>query len=416
MLCGSTGGIRLVNERPITERLLGMPPKRTLSHYKIDAKRNMLLVLSCDAEDMFLPKSTFIFHEFDSNFELKQKKTFLIPDQLMIHDWAFTDSHYILIGNRIKLSMPGMLSSVTGLEPMISTISLNPSRSTTPIYLLPRSLDKKNRARDWRIPVEAPSQLWTSHVCNAFEEKDGTGNIDIKIQASVCSYQWFNFKKMFGYDWQSEKLDPSFMNVGMKEVPHLVQISIMLNSNGACSWCTIANSSSHWNKPADFPIINPLNSGQSHRFMYASSTTGSRKLLPYFPYDSVIKLDCDTGIVKSWCPGSRSFIGEPMFISKKTTEEEDGYIVVVEYAVLKQRCYLVVLDAKRVGHDDAVIVKMEVPEHLRFGLRNCHPIQSDWDAPSSDMYLGRRNMKLRIMGTFHTSKWKKGGIDPWSIP
>ncbi|KAK8945339.1 hypothetical protein KSP40_PGU016370 [Platanthera guangdongensis] len=38
------------------------------------------------------------------------------------------------------------------------------------------------------------------------------------------------------------------------------------------------------------------------------------------------------------------------------------------YAVFKKRCYLAVLDAKRVGRDDVVLVKMEVPEHLTFPL------------------------------------------------
>lgn len=55
---------------------------------------------------MFFP-FFFLDVEFDCNFELKQKKEFVIPDQLMIHDWAFTDSHYILIGNRIKVDVPG---------------------------------------------------------------------------------------------------------------------------------------------------------------------------------------------------------------------------------------------------------------------------------------------------------------------
>lgn len=354
--------------KDLLHRMMGMPPKRTLSHYKIDALRNRLLVLSCDTEDMFLPNSTFTFYEFDSNFELKQKKEFLIHDQLMIHDWAFTDSHYILTGNRIKLDVPGTFLAVTGFAPMISTVSLNPSQPTTPIYLLPRFSDSTNPARDWRIPIEAPSQLWTTHVGNAFEEKDCSGNVEIKIQASVCSYQWFNFKKMFGYDWQSEKLDPSFMNAGKQGKSHLVQISIVLDAKGTCHWCTVGNSSRQWNKPADFPIINPIKSGKSNRFMYASSTTGSRKFLPHFPYDSVIKLDCSNGVVKSWWPGSRRFVGEPMFISKRTADEEDGYIIVVEYAVFQRRCNLVVLDAKRIGYDDAVIVKLEVPEHLRFPL------------------------------------------------
>lgn len=46
--------------------------------------------------------------EFDSNFKLLEKKELVIEDHLMIHDWAFTDTHYILFANRIKLDVIGM--------------------------------------------------------------------------------------------------------------------------------------------------------------------------------------------------------------------------------------------------------------------------------------------------------------------
>lgn len=39
-----------------------MPPKRLLSHYKVDAQRNRLLIMSCNAEDMLLPTSHFTFY------------------------------------------------------------------------------------------------------------------------------------------------------------------------------------------------------------------------------------------------------------------------------------------------------------------------------------------------------------------
>lgn len=39
-----------------------MPPKRLLSHYKQDAQRNRLLTVSCNAEDMLLPRSNFTFY------------------------------------------------------------------------------------------------------------------------------------------------------------------------------------------------------------------------------------------------------------------------------------------------------------------------------------------------------------------
>lgn len=45
--------------------------------------------------------------EFDEDFALVQKREFVVPDHLMIHDWTFTDTHYVLLGNRIKLDIPG---------------------------------------------------------------------------------------------------------------------------------------------------------------------------------------------------------------------------------------------------------------------------------------------------------------------
>ncbi|PKA64156.1 Carotenoid cleavage dioxygenase 7, chloroplastic [Apostasia shenzhenica] len=311
-----------------------------------------------------------ILHEFDSNLELKQKKKFTISDHLMIHDWAFTDNHYILIANRIKLDLPGSLLAVSGLSPMISALAVNPSQSKTPVYLLPRFAGRAKQRRDWRAPIEVPSQLWISHVANAFEEDDGAGGVEFQIQASACSYEWFNFQKMFGYNWQSRRLDPSVMNVeeGKEELlPHLVRISIELDAKGRCGSCSVGNSSSKWSWPADFPAINQAFSGQKSSFLYAGTASGKRSFLPHFPYDTVVKMNCSDGAVASWWAGGRKFIGEPVFVPKVAgKEEDDGYLLV--YDVAKLRCNLVILDAKKIGRANAAVVRLEVPKHLNFPL------------------------------------------------
>ncbi|KAK1286212.1 hypothetical protein QJS10_CPB20g01432 [Acorus calamus] len=256
-----------------------MPEKRILSHYKIDEKRGRLLIMSCRAEDMLLPRSNFTFYELDSDFKLLQKRDFTIPDHLMIHDWAFTDTHYILVGNRIKLDIPG-------------------------------------------------------------------------------------------YDWKSGKLDPAFMNAVKGEeslLPHLFQISIKMDKKGKCQDCSIT-ASEQWKKPSDFPAINPSFSGIKNSHIYVATTSRFRKHLPHFPFDSVAKLECDLDKpVAIWSTGNRRFIGEPVFVPKGV-EEDDGYVLVVEYAISVQRCYLVILDARRIGRDDAVVAKLEVPKHLNFPL------------------------------------------------
>ncbi|KAK1588540.1 hypothetical protein Q3G72_024426 [Acer saccharum] len=351
--------------KPILYGVFNMPPKRLLSHYKIDPRRNRLLMVSCNAEDMLLPCSNFTFYEFDQNFKMVQKQEFKIADHLMIHDWAFTDTYYILFANRIKLDVIGSMGAVGGLSPMISALSVNPSKTTSPIYLLPRFSDEKSR--DWRVPVEAPSQMWLLHVGNAFQVKDVHGNSHIQIYAASCSYQWFNFQKLFGYDWQSGRLDPSIMNVKEKELlPHLVQVSINLDSNGNCQKCSV-ETLNEWKNPSDFPVINPLFSGKKNSCMYAATSSGSRQNLPHFPFDTVVKLNVVTKSSSTWSVGPRTFIGEPIFVSKGI-EEDDGYLLVVEYAVSIQRCFLVILNPKRIGEDDALVARLEVPGNFNFPL------------------------------------------------
>ncbi|KAK9910943.1 hypothetical protein M0R45_034877 [Rubus argutus] len=372
--CGSGGGGGVLDVaarllKPILYGVFKMPPKRLLSHYKLDAHRNKLLMMSCNAEDMLLPCSHFTFYEFDSNFKEVGKQEFTIPDHLMIHDWAFTDTHYILFANRIKLDVVGAMTAVCGTTPMITALSVNPSKDTSPIYLLPRFPNEVKRNRDWRMPIEAPSQFWLLHVCNAYENLDENGNCEIQIHASACSYEWFNFHKLFGYDWQSGKLDPSAMNINgsqSKTLPHLVQVSINLDDNGICQRCD-AEPLNEWNKSSDFPVINPAFSGSKNKYIYAAASSGSRSALPSFPFDMVVKLNASTKSVDTWSVGSRRFVGEPIFISKGS-EEDEGNILVVEYAVAVQRCYLVILDAKKIGAADALVARLEVPKHLNFPL------------------------------------------------
>ncbi|XP_051144299.1 carotenoid cleavage dioxygenase 7, chloroplastic-like [Andrographis paniculata] len=356
--------------KPILHGIFKMPAKRVLAHYKIDVRRNRLLILSTNAEDMLLPKSHFTFYEFDSNFNMVQSRGFTVPDHLMLHDWAFTDSHYILFGNRIKLDVPGSMAAVCGVSPMINALSVNPSKPTTPIYILPR-FPSSGTPTPGPTVVEAPSQMWVLHVANAFQQIScGGAATSIHIQASACSYRWFNFQKMFGYDWKTGKLDPGMMNPHQhKHLPHLVQVSIELDSEGKCQSCDVKDLN-RWARAADFPVINPAFSGAGNGYVYAATTSGSRRTLPHFPFHSVLKLNLNDGSSHTWSAGRRTFVGEPIFVPVDGGGEQDGYILVVEYAMARERCFLVVLDSRLIGVDgrDPVVARFEVPKHLRFPL------------------------------------------------
>lgn len=75
--------------------------------------------------------------ELDENYEVKEKREFTIPEHLMIHDWALTDTHYVLFGNRIKLDIHGEVTfrSTKIIIPTIKQSRLMLKRSTQGLYL-----------------------------------------------------------------------------------------------------------------------------------------------------------------------------------------------------------------------------------------------------------------------------------------
>lgn len=113
-----------------------------------------------------------------------------------------------------------------------------------------------------------------------------------------------------------------------------------MDSNGDTKSCSV-ETLNKWSKASDFPIINPLFSGKKNRYIYAATTSGSRKNLPHFPFDTVVKLNVVTKSTTTWSAGSRCFIGEPIFVPKTTVQshhdqqqEDDGYLLVVEVRIL----------------------------------------------------------------------------------
>jgi hypothetical protein len=94
--------------------------------------------------------------------------------------------------------------------------------------------------------------------------------------------------------------------------------------------------SHQWNKPADFPAINPTFANKRSRFIYAGGSSGSRKFLPYFPFDSIVKVDVSDGTARRWSCEGRKFVGEPVFIPTGGGEDH-GYVILVEVRTTHMR-------------------------------------------------------------------------------
>ena len=107
-------------------------------------------------------------------------------------------------------------------------------------------------------------------------------------------------------------------------------MSIDLDKGGACRGCSVRRLSDQWTRPADFPAINPSFANRRNRFVYAGAASGSRRFLPFFPFDSVVKVDVSDGSARLWSAVGRKFVGEPVFVPAGGREEDDGYVLLVE--------------------------------------------------------------------------------------
>lgn len=124
-----------------------------------------------------------------------------------------------------------------------------------------------------------------------------------------------------------------------------LQVSINLDSNGNCENCTV-KPLNQWSKAADFPVINHEYSGRQNTFIYAATSSGSRQALPHFPFDTVVKLNTLDESTRTWSVGTRRFVGEPIFVPGSGTQEDDGYILVVEVSnLLKCEMYEIKIHA-----------------------------------------------------------------------
>lgn len=117
-----------------------------------------------------------------------------------------------------------------------------------------------------------------------------------------------------------------------------------LDAIGNCKSCDV-EPLNDWNKPSDFPVINSSWSGKKNKYMYCAASSGTRRELPHFPFDMIVKFDLDSNLVRSWSTGARRFVGEPMFVPRSSNEEEeeeedDGYIIVVEVRIYTLRLFI----------------------------------------------------------------------------
>ncbi len=112
--------------------------------------------------------------------------------------------------------------------------------------------------------------------------------------------------------------------------------------------------------PGEFPQYDWRRSTRQHRYTYMAGRTG-----PSGQYDTVLKVDNDTGRTQLHETGPHTYVGEPIFVPRTPdAAEDDGWLLAVVYLAAEHRSQLSILDARGLEH----VATLRLKHHLPFGF------------------------------------------------
>lgn len=249
---------------------------------------------------------------------------------VFLHDFALTQNHAVFLVGPVEFR--DWWRFVAGLNSLDECLTFDPSRTTRVIVV---ELDTMRVVVDGELP---PGVF--IHYGNAFEE-DGC------IVFEVTRYPDF-------------AVDGALRDIFNAEVPDagdLYRYSIDLASG------RIAESAVAGLLQGEFPVWDPRRTGLRHRFLWMATMADNGTQIFF---NSLQKLDRDSGAVQTHDFGPGRFTMEPLFLPRHAAAAEDeGYLVTLVYDYRQECSEVVVLDAADITRTVGVAT---LPHHVPFGF------------------------------------------------
>ncbi|WP_200841831.1 carotenoid oxygenase family protein [Actinomadura sp. K4S16] len=241
------------------------------------------------------------------------------------HDVALTTEHMVFVLDPYMVDLRTMFG---GGASVFDAIRHRPEKGTR-FVLVPRN------GGPARI-VEHESLVHV-HVANAFE--DGTD--------TVVDLVLFD-------DFEAIRRDLSEFRTRFTDLPSSRLMRYRITPAGRVIETQLSDT------PGEFPQYDWRRSTRRHRFTYMTGRTG-----PSGEYDTILKVDSDTGHTQAHDAGPGTYVGEPIFVPRAPdSAEDDGWLLTVVYLAAEHRSRLTILDAR----DLAPVANLHLPHHLPFGF------------------------------------------------
>lgn len=268
----------------------------------------------------FIPRPHLRIYRTDASGRLKHFRSAPLPYVAMVHDFAITERHLVFAVSPI---IPDAVPVALGLKSLGDALHYRPERGSA-FILVPRDGGRIRR-------VESDAVL-IFHLSNAFD--DGGDTV-----VDAITYE----------DGRLLGRIARFHTSSLGDAPSAFT-RYRITKSGRIATEVLSE------LPCEFPRHHGGYEGRPHRYSYFNT----RQRLSSF-YDAVTKLDLTDNVATSYlAQESGNSFCEPVFTPKPdAVEEDDGWLLTVEYRAKDHTSQLVVLDAKDVERGPVATARLE---------------------------------------------------------
>ncbi len=283
------------------------------------------------------PKSTIRLMEFSTEGDNSGK---LISDRkdsfkgfAFLHDFAITANWAIFMQNAIDFNPLPFLLGQKGAAQCLKSKSNGQAK----LWLIPREsgLFSKQSPRIF----DAPNGFVFHHL-NAFEE----GN---NVILDSIFYRDF---PSIGPNEDFRKIDFNKLPEGILKRCHINLLTNEIKQDVLSSQC------------CEFAMVNPKFQGYSAEFSWMAT---AEKPIGNGPLQAIKKLNLKSKEAIYWSIAPRGFVSEPIMVPcNSSSNEDDGWVLVLIWNGAKQKNELIVLKANDLSHE----ATLEIPIKIPYGL------------------------------------------------
>ena len=297
------------------------------AHPRIDQNSNTLVNFAIKPG----LSSTIIIYELDAGGKMVKRQDRSVPGFAFIHDFAITQNYCLFFQNPIDFNP---LPYLAGLRGAAECIEFRPDK-TTKIWVIPRNSDKPMQM------LETQSGFIFHHA-NAFEQGD-----EIYVD-SIC------YESLPAVEPGQDYLQTHFPEL---KPGQLWRFNLNLKTN------TVQREMLE-SRCCEFPSIDPVRMGQSHRYIYIGAAHAPQGNAPL---QAILKVDVKTGSRQIWSAAPRGFVSEPVFVPRAgAADEDDGWVITLVYDAAHHRSDVVILDARDLNK--GARARLHLKHHIPYEL------------------------------------------------